>query len=218
MTVLSDQHLAQIAAQSGIPADRINPASIDLSLGHEMQLATWTRPRLDAADDGYVTPDDTVQLMRDRARIKHDGHHPDAVRRLAADAASQLRRLTKPTLTTHDLRDYPDGFWLIPGEGALLHTEHVLHVPEDKSGLLLLKSSRGREFWQHAFSGWFDPGFKGQGVLEVYAPVIPINIKHQQLVAQLVLFDTHPVSVPYGAPGRISHYQHQMGARGSAHR
>jgi len=206
MTVLSDLELTKIAAQWGIPAERINPASIDLSLGHEIEVATWSA--------GDTTPD-ALRNLRDRARIGPYSSNLQQV--LCQKDTEKLRQVCRPQKVVHDLRSFPDGFWLLPGEGALLHTEHVITIPNTQSGLLLLKSSRGREFWQHAFSGWFDPGFSGQGVLEVYAPVIPINIKHGQLAAQMVLLDTHPVGVPYGDKNRVSHYQHQRGARGSAH-
>lgn len=204
MTVLSDNQLAKIAAMCGIPPERINPASIDLSLGHEIEVATWQTNSLSE-----------LRKLRDYQNL---GPHASATQlEQAKKYADTLRNLCQPNKTIYDLRNFRDGFWLLPFEGALLHTEHVIEIPEDKSGLLLLKSSRGREFWQHAFSGWFDPGFKGQGVLEVYAPVIPIHLEFQKLAAQLVLFDTYPVAVPYGDPKRKSHYQGQRGARGSAH-
>lgn len=169
MTVLSDVHLTQLAAKCGIPAERINPASIDLSIGPEMVVKSY-----DPLYEGVTT--------------------------------KQV-----------DLREHPMGYHLMPGQGALLHTEHTLEIPNDKTGLVMLKSSRSREFMQQMSLGLYDPGFKGQGVIQIAAPVIPVVLSHQQLIAQLVLLDTYHVAVPYGAPGRVSHYQHQKGAKGSVH-
>jgi dCTP deaminase len=50
-------------------------------------------------------------------------------------------------------------FLLRPNEFILAHTLEVFNVPDDICGQFALKSSLGRLGFEHAFSGWIDPGF-----------------------------------------------------------
>lgn len=105
----------------------------------------------------------------------------------------------------------PEGLTLRPGQMALLHSREYVRVPEWAAGILLLKSSRGREGYDHAFAGWFDPGFEGQAVFEVYSPARPLRLIPGQRFAQLVLlYMAAPPERPYRG-----NYQGQRGAVGS---
>lgn len=102
--------------------------------------------------------------------------------------------------------------WLFPGEMALLHSQETVYCPPDKAALILLKSSRGREGFDHSFSGWVDPGFKGQIVFEVYANAIPIKLVPGMKIVQIIYMDCDVPDMTYD---RTGHYQNQTGARQS---
>lgn len=148
---------------------RVNPASVDLTLGDEAVLFDWPWPyRL----------------------LWHLTRHPRfAVRERRVD----IRR----------------GYWLRPGEMALLHSREYVAIPTNTAAFLTLKSSRGREGFDHALAGWFDPGFEGQAVFEVYAPVRPLRIQSGMRFAQLIYLQAQDTpQADYSVTGR---YQGQVG-------
>ena len=65
----------------------------------------------------------------------------------------QLAELNPASIT----KDNP--FLLRPNEFVLAQTLEVFNVPDDICGQFALKSSLGRLGFEHAFSGWIDPGF-----------------------------------------------------------
>jgi len=91
---------------------------------------------------------------------------------------------------------------------VLAHTQEYIHVPPDKAGLMLLRSSMGRSGWLHAFAGWVDPGFEGQLVFELFTPMRNRLVAGTR-VAQLILFETDGVAQYDGK------YQGQRGAVGA---
>lgn len=99
------------------------------------------------------------------------------------------------------------GFWLRPGQMVLLHSAEHVSVPTNVAALLTLKSSRGREGFDHALAGWFDAGFEGDAVFEVYAHAFPVWVHAGMKFAQLIYMDAEPPQKPYDG-----HYQHQKGA------
>jgi len=102
------------------------------------------------------------------------------------------------------------GMWLKPGQMALLHSAEHVSVPTDVAAFLTLKSSRGREGIDHALAGWFDAGFEGDAVFEVYAHAFPVRIMEGMKFAQLIYLDAETPQKPYNG-----HYQFQKGAVGS---
>lgn len=106
------------------------------------------------------------------------------------------------------LVDISNGYWLLPGQMALLHSREYVVIPENTAALLTLKSSRGREGFDHALAGWFDPGFEGQAVFEVYAHH-PVKLVAGMRFAQLIYFKAEVPEQPYGQAD--SHYQGQLG-------
>lgn len=49
--------------------------------------------------------------------------------------------------------------WLMPDEFALLHSLESVCIPPSAASILVLKSSKGRDGYNHSHSGWGDPGF-----------------------------------------------------------
>lgn len=52
-----------------------------------------------------------------------------------------------------------ESFEVPPNGCVLVDSLETFNVPEDVAGQVVLKSSRGREFWQHIMAGFIDPGF-----------------------------------------------------------
>ena len=56
---------------------------------------------------------------------------------------------------------------LRPGEFVLAHTAEVVRVPNNLECVFNLKSSRGREGFDHLMAAYIDPGFTGRVTLEL---------------------------------------------------
>lgn len=66
---------------------------------------------------------------------------------------------------TVDIKKEP--LMLQPGEFVLAHTEETVSVPPELEAIFCLKSSRGREGYNHALAAYIDPGFVGRITLEL---------------------------------------------------
>ena len=62
---------------------------------------------------------------------------------------------------------YDETFHMPPGAFVLAHTAEFVRVPNDLECVFQLKSSRGREGYEHALAGYIDPGFHGRVTLEL---------------------------------------------------
>lgn len=71
-----------------------------------------------------------------------------------------------------------DGYLLKPGEFVLGCTEEFFNVPPELEAVFQLKSSRGREGFEHVLSGYIDPGFSGRLTLEL----VNVNRYHSLLL------------------------------------
>ncbi|WGL30462.1 trimeric dUTP diphosphatase [Synechococcus phage S-CRES1] len=60
-----------------------------------------------------------------------------------------------------------DTFYMPPGAFVLAHTSEYVRVPNNLECIFQLKSSRGREGYEHALAGYIDPGFHGRVTLEL---------------------------------------------------
>lgn len=59
----------------------------------------------------------------------------------------------------HHTQDNP--YWVAPGEFFLAATQETFNLPDYIGAQFVLKSSRGREGWDHAEAGYADPGWHG---------------------------------------------------------
>lgn len=66
---------------------------------------------------------------------------------------------------TVDISEGP--LFLQPGEFVLAHTEETVSIPPELEAIFCLKSSRGREGYNHALAAYIDPGFSGRITLEL---------------------------------------------------
>lgn len=58
-------------------------------------------------------------------------------------------------------------FYMPPGAFVLAHTRELVRVPNTLECVFQLKSSRGREGYEHALAGYIDAGFHGRVTLEL---------------------------------------------------
>lgn len=58
-------------------------------------------------------------------------------------------------------------FYMPPGAFVLAATAEWIRVPNNLEAIFQLKSSRGREGYEHALAGYIDPGFNGRVTLEL---------------------------------------------------
>lgn len=165
---------------------QINPASIDLPISNKVILVTF---------DGY----------KDLAIIKA----PNPVSPYELMFVDGREHEPVIRYTEVDLDEYPNGIWVRPGIGVLCSTPRI-EMPYDAVGQVLLKSSRGREFYQSCMAGYVDNSFHGDITLELYAPVIPIFLQTGMKIVQLRIdelkgqdfgYDTQPTAKYYGQTG-----------------
>jgi dCTP deaminase len=58
-------------------------------------------------------------------------------------------------------------FYMPPGGFVLAHTAEFVRIPNNFECVFQLKSSRGREGYEHALAGYIDAGFHGRITLEL---------------------------------------------------
>ena len=58
-------------------------------------------------------------------------------------------------------------YYMPPGAFVLAATAEWVRIPNDLECIFQLKSSRGREGYEHALAGYIDPGFNGRVTLEL---------------------------------------------------
>jgi dCTP deaminase len=59
-------------------------------------------------------------------------------------------------------------YWMAPGEFVLASTDEIIEVPVNLEAMFCLKSSRGREGYNHMLAAYIDPGFYGRVTLEIH--------------------------------------------------
>lgn len=99
------------------------------------------------------------------------------------------------------------GYVMKPGEFVLGCTEELFNIPPEMEAVFQLKSSRGREGFEHVLSGYIDPGFSGRLTLEL----VNVNRFHDLLLVpgmligqiRFMLLDDRPLK-DYSQTG---HYQ-----------
>jgi dCTP deaminase len=100
---------------------------------------------------------------------------------------------------------------LRPGEFILAHTVEIVRVPNNMEAVFQLKSSRGREGYEHALAGYIDAGFTGQVTLEISNinrfHTLPINFGMRIGQLRFMKLDDIPHR-PYSLTGR---YNNDMG-------
>lgn len=101
-----------------------------------------------------------------------------------------------------------------PREFVLGTTMEWIKIPDDLVGRLDGKSSLGRVgLIIHSTAGYFDPGFEGQGTLEISNLAnLPIALYKGMRICQMSFVQmTSAAQFPYGHSKLKSHYKGQVG-------
>ena len=167
-----------------------NSASLDLEIGNKVKLVSF---------GGY----------KFRNLIEQPGVDPYSMMFVPNSAFEPIVREVEL-----DLDEFPDGIWVRPGVGVLLETKAEIHIPDNVTAQAVLKSSRGREFYQLMGAGFYDNGFKGQGNIQLCGSVIPIYLETGLRIVQLVFNGLTDYSYTY-AEQPDAKYQNQTGVQGS---
>lgn len=107
--------------------------------------------------------------------------------------------------------DITEPYDLKPKQFILATTAETIKLPDDVSAQIILRSSAARAGWNHALSGWIDPGWSGQITLELtnQRQLSFLSVQAGQRLVQLVCFKLNqPAAMPYGLTGN---YQNQVG-------
>ena len=106
--------------------------------------------------------------------------------------------------------DITDGHYdMQPGEAILAHTNEVFNLPNDVSGLYVLKSSMARIFLNHCNAGFADAGWHGSTLtLELINQTRfhRIRLDHNVRIGQMLFFKHKdvPDDRSYAARGRYN--------------
>ena len=65
----------------------------------------------------------------------------------------------KSTVKWREIEIPPEGFCLCPGQFILASTVEIFNLPNDLSGMFILRSSMARNGLEHLQAGWADAGF-----------------------------------------------------------
>ena len=104
-------------------------------------------------------------------------------------------------------RTVDDPFWIQPGQFVLAQTIEVFHLPSTIAAQFKLKSSRGREGYQHALAGWCDPGWNNSTLtmeLKNLSQYFPLPLYPGLKIGQMVFNECDRPSAHYGQTGRYN--------------
>jgi dCTP deaminase len=120
---------------------------------------------------------------------------------------------------TWDGVDLDDGstYWLQPNEFVLSCTREIIRLPETIEAIFCLKSSRGREGYNHMLAAYCDPGFTGRVTLEIHncTRYTPLPLYRGMRIGQLrfAVLDSAPLR-DYSKTGRYHKDLEPMPSKG----
>ena len=98
-------------------------------------------------------------------------------------------------------------FYMPPGAFVLAHTAEFIRVPNRYECIFQLKSSRGREGYEHALAGYIDAGFHGRVTLELSNlrrfKELPLRAGMRIGQLRFAKLDSLPIR-PYSVTGRYN--------------
>ena len=118
----------------------VNPASIDVTLGSTVLV--------EAEPSAWSNFSDDANIYRGSQLIS------------VVDGTRREGRWMEVDITEEE-------YIMTPGQFVLAATAELIRVPTNLEAVFALKSSRGREGWNHMMAGYIDPGFVGRVTLEL---------------------------------------------------
>jgi dCTP deaminase len=187
MSFLPDWHLEdwmQKGIEGGNP--RLNPVSVDLTLGEGLRYC-----------------------YENRDRLVHS--HPETAIGDMYDGGEHVWVFSDGNARREDLETGVKETWFVlsPGQFALGTTAETVKFSPEYGGQVHGKSTLGRNgLMVHVTAGLIDPGFRGQITLELFnCSPNPLVLKVGQPICQLQVYRLEqPVTRPYNG-----HYQDQKG-------
>jgi deoxycytidine triphosphate deaminase len=176
--VLHDEAIEAWARKNVTPFNpaRVNPYSLNLTLGAEYRLARTPSSRILRRFTNWLTGRkfDTIKAQEDDLRW----HPPRKAARIT------IRR----------------------GDFMLLHSAEYIVMPENAIGLLFLNSTEARGGVEQGHAGVFEAKFKGQAVWEITNNhPQPLTFTVGERFGQMVFFETKDVArVGYDIAGRYN--------------
>lgn len=109
-----------------------------------------------------------------------------------------------------------DSIKLHPGDFCLASTKEIFNLPDDISGMFILKSSMARAGLEHSQAGWADAGWHGSSLTLELTNLLKhhsLILRSGMAVGQIVLFRHTPVpkAFSYSTKGR---YNGDVGVQG----
>jgi dCTP deaminase len=96
-----------------------------------------------------------------------------------------------------------------PGAFCLASTKEIFHLPDNISGMFILKSSMARAGLEHSQAGWADAGWHGSALTLELSNLLrnhTLRIKSGMAIGQIILFRHTPVpkEFSYATKGRYN--------------
>lgn len=115
-----------------------------------------------------------------------------------------LAKREKPVMITRR-NDMP----IPPGAFCLASTKEIFHLPNDISGMFILKSSMARAGLEHSQAGWADAGWHGSALTLELSNLLQhhtLRIETGMAIGQIILFRHTPVPTEfsYATKGRYN--------------
>jgi len=187
--ILIDKQIKAIGKSLINPYDEslVNPSSVDIRIGNKLLLQ-------------FKTDNDAYNFYLSQAsEIRRN--NPDF-----NDIVAKMNNLVQ--WAEKDISNYTqeNPFWLFPESKILVESLETFYFPDNICGQFRLKSSRGREFYEHLEAGWIDIGWHGSKLtMEIenrslkFLPIYP-HLK----IGQIILFQTDLPENSYKITGRYN--------------
>ncbi|GEM_PF-771196 len=191
--VLNDKWIIE-NGQKGlvIPFDKelVNPTSLDIRIGYKMLLMEVNN------NDHYL--DDLNDIKFNQFSLIEKDLLDDRVAKFNNRVGWKEINLTR----TSEVRPY----WLFPDAKILIESLETFYFPDNICGQFRLKSSRGREFYEHLEAGWCDSGWHGSKLtMEIENRSLKILPVYKGLrMGQIIFFETETPLVSYKITGRYN--------------
>jgi dCTP deaminase len=98
---------------------------------------------------------------------------------------------------------------LLPGDFCLASTREIFHLPDDISGMFILKSSMARAGLEHSQAGWADAGWHGSALTLELSNLLrnhTLQLEEGMAIGQIILFrhSKVPKAFSYSTKGRYN--------------
>jgi deoxycytidine triphosphate deaminase len=179
--------------------DMVNPSSLDIRIGEKMLLMKCSNTSYQGTIKG---------LLSNREMFAEKDILDEMVAELNNSVEWKEIDLIRTSQTCP--------FWLFPNEKILVESLETFYFPDNVCGQFKLKSSRGREFYNHIFAGYCDPGWNGSKLtMEIENRSLKILPIFKGLrIGQIIFQETETPAKSYRVTGRYNNDSSVQQSRG----